>query len=122
MQDKRDIIIEAKQRGISIKDNGGFIADAERQCINSIIQGSSADLTKIAMIAIGNSEYLKERKCKLLLQVHDEVIAECPEEYAKECADELSRLMVEAAKGKISVPMRCDAEITHVWYGDPVEV
>jgi|LSQX01.1.fsa_nt_gb DNA polymerase I-like protein with 3'-5' exonuclease and polymerase domains len=122
MKDKRSIILEAKQRGISIKDNGGFIADAERQCINSIIQGSSADLTKIAMIAIGNSEYLKERKCKLLLQVHDEVIAECPEEYAKECAEELSRLMVEAAKGKIKVPMKCDAEISRVWYGEAVSL
>lgn len=122
MKDRRNIIIEARQRGISIKDNGGFIADAERQCINSIIQGSSADMTKKAMIAIGNSEYLRERKCKLLLQVHDEVIAECPQEYAKECAEELSRLMVDAAREKISVPMKCDAEITHVWYGDPVEV
>ena len=122
MKEKQNIIIEAKQRGIRIKDNGGFIADAERQCVNSIIQGTSADEAKKAMIAIGNSEYLKERNCKLLLQVHDEIIAECPEEYANECADELSRLMVDAAREKISVPMRCDAEITHVWYGDPVEV
>ena len=122
MKDRRNIIMEAKQRGISIKDNRGLIADAERQCINSIIQGSSADITKKAMIAIGNSEYLKERKCKLLLQVHDEVIAECPQEYAKECADELSRLMVEAAKEKITVPMKCDAAVSRVWYGDEIEI
>ena len=120
MKDRRNIIIEAKQRGISIKDNGGFIADAERQCVNSIIQGTSADESKRAMIAIGNSEYLKERKCKLLLQVHDEVIAECPQEYAKECADELSRLMVDAAREKISVPMKCDAVVSRVWYGEPI--
>lgn len=74
------------------------------------------------MIAIGNSDYLRQRKCKLLLQVHDEVIAECPQEYAKECADELSRLMVDAAKEKISVPMKCDSEITYSWYGESIEV
>ena len=122
MQSKYKIIMEAKQRGIGVKDNGGIIADAERQCANSIIQGTSADMTKKAMIAIGNSEYLKERKCKLLLQVHDEVIAECPQEYAKECADELSRLMVEAAKEKITVPMKCDAEISLAWYGAEIEM
>lgn len=119
---KRQIMLEAKSRGISIKDNGGFIADAERQCINSVIQGSSADMTKLAMIAIGNDEYLKQRNCQLLLQVHDEVIAECPEEYAKECADRLSELMIGAASTKISVPMKCDAEVTRVWYGEPIEV
>lgn len=122
MKEKQNIIIEAKQRGIRIKDNGGFIADAERQCVNSIIQGTSADESKKAMIAIGNSDYLRQRKCKLLLQVHDEVIAECPEEYAKECADELSRLMVEAASEKISVPMKCDAEITYAWYGEAAQI
>lgn len=119
---KQEIIAEAKSRGILIKDNGGFIADAERQCVNSVIQGSSADMTKLAMIRIGNDSYLKERSCQLLLQVHDEVIAECPEEYAKECADRLTELMVNAASEKISVPMKCDAEITRVWYGDPVNL
>lgn len=122
MKEKRNIMFEAKGRGISIKDNGGFIADAERQCINSVIQGSSADMTKLAMIAIGNDEYLKEKNCQLLLQVHDEVIAECPAIYAKECAARLSELMINAASSKISVPMKCDAEITRVWYGDPIEV
>lgn len=122
MEDKQKIIMEARQRGISIKDNGGIIADAERQCINSIIQGTSADMTKKAMISIGNSDYLKERKCKLLLQVHDEVIAECPQQYAKECAEEISKLMVDAAKEKITVPMKCDASISLAWYGDELSL
>lgn len=114
---RRSIIEQARLDGISIKDNGGFISDAERQCVNSVIQGSSADMTKLAMIDIGTSEYLKELQCKLLLQVHDEVIAECPIEHAQECATELSRLMVQAAAARISVPMKCDAEITYAWYG-----
>lgn len=111
------IIQSAKEEGIVITDNTMKIADAERQCVNSIIQGSSADMTKIAMYNIGVDEYLKERGCKLIIQVHDEVIAECPREYAEECAARLSQLMVEAAASRITVPMKCDAEITTKWYG-----
>lgn len=119
--DKRDIIAEARKQGIIIKDNRGFIADAERQCVNSVIQGSSADMTKKAMIMLGNDKFLADRNCKLLLQVHDEIIAEAPIECAKECAARISSLMVEAATEKISVPMKCDAEITKVWYGKEVD-
>ena len=79
-------------------------------------------MTKLAMISIGNDEFLKQKQCKLLLQVHDEVIAECPEEYAKECAERLSQLMIQAAAEKVSVPMKCDAEITRVWYGEPLDI
>lgn len=119
---KREIIMKARQEGIKITDNGGKIADAERQCVNSVIQGSAADMSKKAMIAIYNNERLKELDCHILIPVHDEVICECPEENAKEVADLLTKLMIDSAKEKISVPMKCDAEITYVWYGDPVEV
>lgn len=83
---------------------------------------SSADMTKKAMIAINNDNLLKEWDFHLLLQVHDEVIGECPIENANKCAERLSYLMIESAKEKISVPMKCDAEITKVWYGDTLEV
>lgn len=121
-KEKRDIIMKAREEGIKITDNGSKIADAERQCVNSIIQGSSADMTKLAMIAIHNDERLKELDCHLLLQVHDEVICECPEQYAKEVSERLTSLMVGAAKEKIRVPMKCDAEVTYVWYGEALEV
>ena len=121
-KEKRDIIMRAREEGIKITDNGGKIADAERQCVNSIIQGSSADMTKLAMVAIHNNERLKELDCHLLLQVHDEVICECPEENAKEVSELLTSLMIGAAKERIRVPMKCDAEVTRVWYGEALEV
>lgn len=121
-KEKRDIIMKAREEGIKITDNGGKIADAERQCINSVIQGSSADLTKLAMIAIHNDERLKELDCHLLLQVHDEVICECPEENAREVSERLTSLMVGAAREKIRVPMKCDSEVTYCWYGEVLEV
>lgn len=114
--DKERIKQQAKNEGIHIKDNGGFIAEATRQCVNSRIQGSAADQTKIAMILVANDKRLKELGFRLLLSVHDELIGECPKENAKESAEIFAQLMVEAAKDLI-VPSKCDIEITECWYG-----
>lgn len=121
-QQKEIIKAKAKKEGIIIKDNGGYIADAERQCVNSRIQGSAADMTKKAMILVGNDIQLKEWGFKLLIPVHDELIAQCPLKYAKECKDRFAKLMSEAAKDKLTVPISCDVEVTKCWYGEPIEL
>lgn len=118
-KEKENIKARAKEQGILIKDNGGYIAEATRQCVNSRIQGSAADQTKLAMIAVGNDKKLKDLGFRLLLAVHDELIGECPKENAKEVAERFSQLMVEAAKD-LSVPSKCDVEITERWYGEPL--
>ena len=61
-------------------------AAAERNAINTPIQGSAADMSKLAMILVGNDERLKELGFRLLIPVHDELIAECPKENAKKCS------------------------------------
>lgn len=114
-QAKEEIKAKAKKEGIIIKDNSGYIADAERQCVNSIIQGTAADMTKLAMIKIGTNKRLKELDCYLAIQVHDEVIVDCPKENAQECAKIVTNLMIQSAKEKINVPMKCDAEIMGSW-------
>lgn len=116
---KEAIKAQALQQGVHIKDNGGFIAEATRQCVNSRIQGSAADQTKLAMILIGNDKRLEELGFRLLLPVHDELIGECPEENIDEVAERFSALMVEAAKD-LAVPSKCDVEISRCWYGDSV--
>ena len=118
---KRKIFEEANKEGIWIIDNGGKIADAQRQCVNSRIQGSAADMSKLAMILVGNDEKLKELGFRLLIPVHDELIAECPEENVKECSERFAMLMSEAAKSALSIPIKCDVEITKAWYGDAIE-
>ncbi len=120
-KEKEAIKAKAKAEGILIKDNSGYIAEATRQCVNSRIQGSAADQTKLAMILIGNDKKLKELGFRLLLTVHDELIGECPKENAKEVAERFAHLMVEAAKD-LSVPSKCDVEVTERWYGEPLQL
>lgn len=119
-RDKKSIIAEAREQGFLIKDNGGFIAQAERQCVNSIIQGSSADITKKAIIAIFENKRLNELGFKLCLTIHDEVIGICPKENAKECGQILSKTMINCCTDKISVPMSVDCSITAKWYGEEI--
>lgn len=63
-------------KGMSFRDRNR----AERQGVNSVIQGSAADIAKVVMIAAENDEILRELNADLLLQVHDELIWECPDE------------------------------------------
>ena len=119
--EKNKIIARARKEGIEIKDNGGYIAEATRQCVNSRIQGSAADMTKRAMILVNNDKLLKDLGFRLLLSVHDELIGEAPRENAKEAAERLEYLMNKAADG-LTVPIVCDSEITERWYGEPLEI
>ena len=119
---KRKIFEEANKEGIWIVDNGGKIADAQRQCVNARIQGSAADMSKLAMILVGNDERLKELGFRLLIPVHDELIAECPEENVKECSERFAMLMSKAAESGLSIPIKCDVSVTKEWYGDELKV
>lgn len=119
---KRTIFEEASKEGIKILDNGAKIADADRQVVNARIQGSAADMSKLAMIKVGNDAKLKELGFRLLIPVHDELIAECPQETAKEASQRFAQLMSEAASSKLTVPISCDVEITKEWYGERIEL
>lgn len=119
---KNDIIQKALSEGIKIKDNGGLIAQAERQCVNARVQGSAADMVKLSMIHINNDEIMKQLDFHLLIQVHDEVIGECPIENAAKVTERLSTLMKEAPSHLIKLPFKCDCEVTKNWYGEEVEI
>lgn len=78
-------------------------------------------MSKLAMILVGNDERLKELGFKLLIPVHDELIAECPEENVKECSERFAMLMSKAAESGLSIPIKCDVEITKAWYGENIQ-
>ena len=88
---------------------------------NSRVQGSAADLTKLAMIELYNNQELKDLGFKMLIPIHDEILAECPRENAKRCGELMEKMMIDAARDLI-VPISCDAEYTEHWYGEPIEI
>jgi DNA polymerase I-like protein with 3'-5' exonuclease and polymerase domains len=109
-----------RQHGIRVMDNGGKIAEAERQSVNSIIQGTSADITKKAMLALATHPKLVGLGAKMILTVHDEIIVEAPIAEKDWVAELMAETMIEVVAKDISVPMKVDSEITDRWYGEPM--
>ena len=83
---------------------------------NSIVQGSAADLTKMAILRLENNEDWKRIGGRLLTSVHDELICEAPVEHAEEASRILSDCMCSAADF-LPFPINCDVETTFRWYG-----
>ena len=110
------IIQQAAVDGLSIRNNGGFISQAERQCVNARVQGGAATMSKKAMIKVYNDEELNRLGFHLMLAVHDELIGECPEENAERVAERLCDVMKTAALPECTVPFKCDPTIEKVWY------
>ena len=117
-KDYEKIKNDALAKGIYITDNGGFIAQAQRQCVNARVQGGAASMTKIAMRKIFDDEELKQLGFRIVLQIHDELIGECPKENAERCMNKLSEVMKNSVSDKINVPFKCDGYIVNRWYED----
>ena len=86
----------------------------ERQAINAPIQGTAADITKLAMINLHNRIQEAGLKAKMLLQVHDELVLEVPHEELDVVAP-LVRTEMESAF-ELIVPLRVDVEAGPNWY------
>lgn len=90
---------------------------ANRQAVNATVQGSAADIAKLAMILIDNDAELKEYGAELLLQVHDELIVECddiPEVVVKAKA-RVKYLMENALGVPLRVPITCSIHSGYTW-------
>lgn len=105
-----------EQDHIKVINNRPKITEATRQCVNSIVQGSAAEMTKMAMIKLENNEEWKAIGGRFLLPVHDELIAEVPIEYSERGGQLLSSLMSEAGSF-LPFPISCDVTTTVRWYG-----
>ncbi len=79
---------------------------AERTSINSVIQGSAADLIKLAMLEVDRRLKAANSPARVLLQVHDELVFECPADAVEETATLARDAMVGAME--LSVPLRVD--------------
>ena len=104
---RKRYIPELQNKNYMIRQSG------ERIALNTPIQGTSADIIKKAMVEI-DSLLSKRFKAKMLLQVHDELIFECP----KEELDELIKLVDYTMENiyELSVPLNVDVEYGDNWY------
>ena len=105
---RRREIAELKSTNYNIRQSG------ERIALNTPIQGTAADLIKLAMIRVDKALAEKFPKATLLLQVHDELIVECPEEIATQVAELISCEMEQVAQ--LQVPLLAEAKWGKSWY------
>ena len=94
--------------------NRNIVQAEERVAINMPIQGTAADIIKIAMINIHNKMESENYQSKMILQIHDELLFECP----KAEVDKLAAMVVEEMEGavQLSVPLKVDWNYGSSWY------
>ena len=90
-------------------------AAAERIAVNTPIQGSAADIVKMAMLKVNTALRTNPTGAKMLLQVHDELIFECPDN--QEAIDNTLKLIKENMENavKLSIPLRVSIEYGRNW-------
>ncbi|MDX8363962.1 DNA polymerase I [Cytobacillus sp. IB215665] len=122
-----DIIQEAKQKGYvsTLLQRRRYIPEitsrnfnvrsfAERTAMNTPIQGSAADIIKLAMIKMANRLHHEGLEAKLLLQVHDELIFEAPQEEIEILKQLVPDVMESAVE--LTVPLKVDYSYGPTWY------
>ena len=78
-------------------------------------------MTKIAMAKIAKDKRLAELGFRMLIQVHDEIIGECPVENADEAAERFCYIMSHCVEDKIDIPFNTDATLETYWYSGEVK-
>jgi len=86
---------------------------AERMAINMPVQGTSADIIKVAMINLDREIDRRQLKSKMILQVHDELILEVPEDELEEMRQLVPKIMSTALE--LSVPLKVDIKVGNNW-------
>ena len=104
---RRRYLPELKSANFNMRSFG------ERVALNMPIQGTAADIIKIAMVNVHRRLAEEGLEAKLILQVHDELIVECPDSEAERVKEILTYEMENAAA--LSVPLTVDAHIGHSW-------
>jgi DNA polymerase-1 len=99
--------------GLKSGGNPATRAREEREAINAPIQGTAADIMKIAMNHVAKALKENASRGRMLLQVHDELVLECPEKELKKTA-QIVRTMMENAYNLV-IPLKTEARYGHDW-------
>ena len=105
---RRRSLPELKSSNFNLRSFG------ERVALNMPIQGTAADIIKLAMIRVSDRIKREKLRAKLILQVHDELIVECPEDEAETVSVLLREEMEHAVD--FSVPLTVDTHTGRSWY------
>ena len=92
-----------------------LLAAAERMAVNAPIQGTAADLIKIAMISLHRALQEGRFRAKLILQVHDELVVDVPEDEVEVVSRMVKDHMEGAGVGKIHVPLTVETGVAKNW-------
>lgn len=112
---KKKFIEKAKESGIDVRDNGAFISKTLTQCTNARIQGGASSLTKKAMVMIYRDDRLNDMETRLLVPVHDELMAEAPKLHALKAVEYFAEDMIKAGIPECSVSMAVDTYVCKNW-------
>jgi DNA polymerase-1 len=93
--------------------NGPRKSGAERQAINAPMQGTAADLIKLAMIAVQQALDREQRATRMIMQVHDELVFEVPEAELDWARAEVPRIMASVAE--LKVPLLAEVGVGNNW-------
>ncbi|MCB1052172.1 MAG: DNA polymerase I [Acidobacteria bacterium] len=104
---RRRLIPEINSRNKSLQNQG------ERLAVNTLIQGTAAELIKVAMIRLAHLIETENLQAHILLQVHDELVLECPPQEEERTRAALTRAMQEV--GEFKVPLTVDAHCGPNW-------
>ncbi|MBN1818760.1 MAG: DNA polymerase I, partial [Sedimentisphaerales bacterium] len=110
--------ILGRRRPITGLDSRNFNrrSQAQRLAVNTVIQGSAADLIKVAMIRIQQRIEKENLPVQMILQIHDELVFELPRKEAKTHAAWITQEMAHAIE--LDVPMKVDVAIGASWLGE----
>jgi len=112
-----ETILHRRRRISNINSkNGNKRAQAERLAVNTVIQGSAADLIKLAMLAIQDEIETHYPQTAMILQVHDELVFEMPTSEADTHAAWIAKKMTNAIQ--LDVPLKVDISIGPNWLSD----
>ncbi len=105
---RRRMIPEIKSSNFNVRSG------AERIALNTPVQGTAADIIKLAMVRVFHALREQALQARLILQVHDELIVECPAFEAQSVMDIVTKAMEETVT--LSVPLIAEAKMGESWY------
>jgi DNA polymerase-1 len=114
---RRRAITGARSAGKLAVSEGRYSARqlnfSERTAVNTVIQGSAADLIKLAMLAVARQLTDEGLQAKMLLQIHDELVFECPEDELPQLADLVRDAMTNVLT--LDIPLKVDVKTGENW-------